>query len=52
MEGAAAVIDIAESPWRNSSEDLKEFLVSAPDTVLEIDRPATPAQTVELDPYA
>jgi hypothetical protein len=45
----AVVSDTAEYQRVDGAEDFREFLTSAPGTVLEIDRPATTAQIVELD---
>jgi prevent-host-death family protein len=50
-EEVAVVIDIAEyRRLRGGGDDFKDFLRSAPDMdLLEIDRPVSPARTVDLD---
>jgi prevent-host-death family protein len=52
-EEVAVVIDIAEyRRLRGGGTDFKQFLMSAPDVDLEIQRPAAPARTIDLDPQA
>lgn len=50
-EEVAVVIDIAEyRRLRGGEEDFKDFLRSAPDMdLLEIERLASPARTIDLD---
>jgi prevent-host-death family protein len=48
-EEVAVVVSIAEyRHLRNAGQDFKVFLQSAPDTDLEISRPALPARRVDL----
>ncbi len=48
-EEVAVVVSIAEyRHLRNAGQDFKAFLQSAPDTELEISRPALPARHVDL----
>jgi hypothetical protein len=44
----AVVNDIAEYRHLRGGEDFKTFLLSASDVDLEIDRPAAPAQVVNI----
>jgi len=50
--GEEVAVVTAEYQRLDGAEGFKEFLTSAPDSVLEIDRPATTAQIVDPDPDA